>query len=179
MADGRASWLWLMRGLYVLLGLIIIFFQLLPLETLPRRWAGPDLLIVMTFAWALRRPDYVPMYTVAPVMLLADLMFQRPPGLWAALVLIANEWLRARDRRQRETAFAVEWLTVALVLVGIVMLNRIILTLTVVPTSPLFLITMQTLFTIAVYPLVVLVSRLLFGVRRIAPGELDPGRWRP
>lgn len=168
-----------MRGLYLLLGLIIIFFHLLPLETTPRRWAGPDLLIALTFAWALRRPDYVPLYVVAPLMLLADLMFQRPPGLWAALILIGTEWFRTRDRRQRETAFAVEWLTVALVLTALVMLNRIILIITVVPTGPLFLITMQTLMTIAVYPIVVLVSRLALGVRRIAPGELDPGRGRP
>ena len=69
-----------MRAAFVGISLLIMFFHLLPLETTPRRWAAPDLLVCLCFAWALRRPDYVPALAVAGVMLLADLMFQRPPG---------------------------------------------------------------------------------------------------
>ena len=37
----------------------------------------------------------------------------------------------------------------------------------------LWLTLLQLVFTVLVYPLVVVVSRVVFGVRRITPGELD------
>ena len=43
--------LWLMRAGFAALILGLLFFQLLPLETTPRRFAGPDLVMGFAFAW--------------------------------------------------------------------------------------------------------------------------------
>jgi rod shape-determining protein MreD len=60
MTDLSRSRLWVMRLSFVALALVILFFHLLPLETTPRPWAGPDLLLGFACAWGLRRPEYVP-----------------------------------------------------------------------------------------------------------------------
>ncbi len=174
MAERGAPHLWAMRAAYVGLSLLVLFAHLIPLETMPRRLAGPDLLVIFTFAWALRRPDYVPAVAIAGVMLLADLLLQRPPGLWAALVLIAAEWLKAHDRRLSAGTFVEEWLSVAVLVLVISLLYRLVLGVLIVAPGTLFLAVMQFAMTVIFYPVAALLTHLLFGVRRIAPGEYDP-----
>ena len=94
MAESSLRRITVFRLLWVLLALFIIFFQLLPLNTLPTKWPGPDLLVALTFAWAMRRPELVPALSVAFVMLLADFLLQRPPGLLAALIVAMTEALK-------------------------------------------------------------------------------------
>lgn len=162
-----------LRSAYLGLSLVVIFFHLLPLEISVSRWAGPDLLTALTFAWALRRPELVPSLSIVGVMLLADLLFQRPPGLWAAIVLIAAEFLKSRERNQKDVNFLVEWATVALLLFMMTVAYRAALIIVITDPGPLFLSTMQAAMTIVIYPLVVIFSRLVFGIRRAAPGEVD------
>ena len=173
MVDQSAARIWSMRAAFVVICLAIMFFHLLPLETTPRRWAAPDLMVALCFAWALRRPDYVPSLLVAAVILLADLVFQRPPGLWAALVVLAVHWLKSRERRQRDNTFVLEWITVAGCLFVITLVYRLVLLVLIVTPGALFLTMMQYITTLAVYPAVVLLSHLIFGVRRSTPGEVD------
>ena len=78
---------WSFRFLYVASCAAIMFFHLLPLQTSPGRWGAPDFLSALTYAWVLRRPEYVPALLIAAMMLLADMLFMRPPGLQAALVV--------------------------------------------------------------------------------------------
>ena len=165
--------LWGMRALFVLVTLLVLFFHLLPLDPAPSRWAGPDVLVAMVFAWAVRRPEYVPILLVAGVMLLADLMLQRPPGLWSVLVVCAAEWLKSRERRQRETTFVLEWLTFAGTLIVITILYRTVMMILILAPGTLMLSLVQVMMTIFVYPAVVGVSYFLFGVRKSAPGEMD------
>ncbi|MBN9889197.1 rod shape-determining protein MreD [Salipiger abyssi] len=173
MAEARPARIWIMRGTFVGLSLLVMFYHLLPLDMMPPRYAGPDLLVALCFAWALRRPDYVPALSVAGVMLLADILFQRPPGLWAALVLLATEFLKSRDRRDRESTFAMEWIAVATVLLAITIAYRLVLGLLIVPSGTSFLALMRYAVTVLCYPLVVIVSQYLLGVRRMAPGDFD------
>ncbi|KUJ73711.1 rod shape-determining protein MreD [Ruegeria marisrubri] len=165
--------LWLMRALYPLLALLILFFHLLPLGTLPARWAPPDLLVALTLAWVLRRPDYVPLLSIAVVMLMADLLLQRPPGLLAALVVAGSAYLRSAAPGMRDAGFAAEWLTVGIVIVAIAFCNRAVLWITAVQQAPLWLVILQVAATLATYPLVVWISKGLFGVRRPALSESD------
>lgn len=172
MAELSTSRLWLMRAGFLALALLIMFFHLLPLDTQPRRWAPPDLLIGFTMAWLLRRPDYVPVLSIAAVTLMADLMFQRPPGLMALLMVLGTEYLKNRTSGLREASFIGEWVAVTFVLVGITVLNQVILGLLVVqPTPPLGLSLIQMVLTIATYPLVVVVTQSLMGVRKLGPGD--------
>jgi rod shape-determining protein MreD len=175
MADRAALHPWAMRLVYLAIAAGLIFANLLPLETVPHGWAGPDILVAVTFAWVLRRPDYVPPALVAGVFLLTDLLFQRPPGLWAALVLLGAEALRSRAPALRDLTFPVEWLNVATTLVAMTLAYRIVLAVLMVDQAPLGLSLMQMVATLVAYPVVVLLSRWLLGVRKRAPGDVHTG----
>ena len=167
------SHLWSMRGAYVAIAIAILFFHLLPMNTVPRKWAGPDLLFALTCAWVLRRPDYVPALLVAGVFLLADLLLQRPPGLYAALVVLGCDFLKTRASGLSDASFLGEWTTVAIVLIAITVLNRLIPAVLVISTPPVTLTVTQLILTIAIYPLAVLLSQAGFGVRKPTPADAD------
>jgi rod shape-determining protein MreD len=179
MVERSPTHLWAMRGLYAGLCLLILFLHLMPLDTVPRGWAGPNLMLALTFAWAVRRPEYVPAGLVATVFLLSDMLLHRPPGLFAALAVLGCQTLRRRAPDLRDLPFAVEWLTMlstaAVVMVG----YRVILTVFLVDQAPLGLSVVEYAMTVLVYPLVVIASHLVFGVRKVAPADLDAMRPAP
>ncbi|MEM7724731.1 MAG: rod shape-determining protein MreD [Pseudomonadota bacterium] len=176
MAERPVTYLWAMRLLFLALSGLIMFLHLLPLEPVSRFWAAPDLMIALTFAWVLRRPEFAPLVLIAGVFLLADFLLQRPPGLWSALVLIGSFTLRSKALDLRDLTFSMEWLSVASTLIAITLAYRIILALLVVDTPPLSLTLVQLLMTLIAYPFVVLASQTIFRVRKIAPGEIDAMR---
>ncbi|WP_170414858.1 rod shape-determining protein MreD [Ruegeria atlantica] len=174
--DRQASHLWIKRSLFVFLAVLIVFLHLLPLDTQPDRWPFPDLLIALTFAWVLRRPEYVPIFLIAAVMLMADLLLQRPPGLLAALVVLGTAYLRSAAPGMRDAGFMAEWTTVAVVIAGVFALNRVVLAILSVQQAALGPVVIQVVLTIAVYPLIVLLSQNVLGVRRVSVS--DPGTRR-
>jgi rod shape-determining protein MreD len=169
--DSQTSQLWSKRGLYLFLAALILFLHLLPLDTKPDRWPFPDLLIALTFAWVLRRPEFVPTLLIAIVMLMADLLLQRPPGLLAALVVLGAAYLRSAAFGLRDSGFVGEWSTVAVVITAVFVLNRVILAILSVQQAALGPVVIQVVLTIAVYPLIVLLSQNGFGVRRKPSGD--------
>lgn len=173
MVDTPTRQRWIGRASYLLLALGLVFVHLLPLSTLPTRWAPPDFLLALTLAWTVRRPDLVPVGSVAIVYFMTDLLFQRPPGLLTALVILATEGLRARSGSMRTLPFAFEWLTVSFAIVGLVFLNRAALLVVMADRAPLTPTVIQMVMTILAYPLVVALSYLVFGVHRPAQGEVD------
>ncbi|PVA09309.1 rod shape-determining protein MreD [Pelagivirga sediminicola] len=175
MADRSRLHIWAMRAVFAALCLMVIFWRILPLSTVPRGWAGPDLITALSFAWVLRRPAYAPALLIALLVLLADLMFQRPPGLWAALVVLGCEALKARAPGLRDRGFGAEWITVAVMIGAIVIGYRLTLAVLMVPQAPLALSLMQMAMTALCYPLVVLASAMITGVRKARPGESVSG----
>ena len=173
MAESTALRIWSMRLLFLSLSLGVMFFQLMPLDIAPGGPVGPDLLIVLPMAWALRRAEYVPALLVATVMLLADLLFDRPPGLLAFFTVLAVEALKTRATQMREQTVLAEWLSVALVLTAIMVANRLVLAVLLVPQPPLGLTLLQLAATVAAYPAVLAASHFVFGVRKVHPGDLD------
>ncbi|KIN75076.1 MreD protein [Sulfitobacter noctilucae] len=173
MNDLSLTRLWLMRGAFLLLTLVILFFHLLPLDTTPSRWAGPDILLCFALAWSLRRPEYVPPLVLALAFLCTDLLLQRPPGLWAMLALIGCENLKSRGRSLRDSNFAAEWIAAGLIIIGISIGYRIILALVLVDLPSLTLSLSELGTTLLIYPAVVAVTHFLMGVRKAAPGDLD------
>ena len=173
MNDVSPTRLWLMRGAFVVLALAILIYQLLPLDTTPATWAGPDLVLAFACAWCLRRPEYVPALLLALVFLTADLLLQRPPGLWALLALVGCENLKARGRNLRDAGFGAEWIAVGAIIIGIVLANRIILAVVLVYVPPLQLTLFELAATLLIYPLIVGITHFLMGVRKTAPGDLD------
>ncbi len=173
MAELTSTRTWTMRIGYISLCALIIFFHLLPLDTVPRQWAPPDLLIAFTFAWALRRPDFVPALAIAVVMLLADFLFQRPPGLMAVLVVVGSEYLKTRFSGLSDASFVGEWASVAIVLVAITAANRIILGLMAVEQAQLVLSLSQLILTLMIYPVIALITHYVLGVSKLAPSDQD------
>ena len=173
MTDLSPARLWIMRTGFVVLAMIILFFHLLPLETTPRWFAGPDILLAFACAWCIRRPDYVPMPVLAMIFLLADLLLQRPPGLWAMLALLGCENLKSQGRSLRDSNFLAEMISVSIVIFGIMLANRIILAIALVDLPGWGLSLSEAGMTLVFYPVVVAISHWLMGVRKMAPGDLD------
>jgi rod shape-determining protein MreD len=80
MADPVRGKVWLLRGAFVGLALVLFFFRILPLGSDAGKWPGPDLLLCIILAWVTRRPDYLPALLIAFVVLAEDLLLMRPPG---------------------------------------------------------------------------------------------------
>lgn len=179
MNDTSALRLWSMRTVFVAVTLLILLGNLLPLQTVPRGWAGPDLVFCLAMAWSVRRPDFVPIPLLGAVFLLSDFLLSRPPGLAAALMLLACHDLRVRMRQLRDSGFAAEWMRAALLIVAVALVYRLVLGLVVVPVPPLGVTAFQTVATALCYPLAVGVSALAFGVRLSAPGKRDSTGQRP
>lgn len=192
---------WMGRVTFALVGLLLIFSNLIPLETVPPslggedllaieapalvgdetepdpvttpiRWIAPDLLLLLTLAWVARRPSFAPILVIAVLFFVADMLLQRPPGLWAGLVLILSELLRARARSMRSFPFMLEWATVSLGIFMMTLVYHFTLFVTVAQQGTLGLTLIQMGLTILAYPPVVLVANVVFGVRHPAPGEV-------
>ncbi|MGL4236125.1 rod shape-determining protein MreD [Tabrizicola sp.] len=161
------------RGLFVVIALVLLFLRLLPLGSAPGALPGPDLLLCMIMAWIVRRPDFLPMPLILVVILAEDLILMRPPGLWTAIVIIATEFLRSRIALTRELSFLVEWLLIAGVMLGMMLAYRLVLGIAFVPQPPFGFAIVQVLWSIAVYPVVVALSRLALDLRKPATGEVD------
>ncbi|MEL6641031.1 MAG: rod shape-determining protein MreD [Pseudomonadota bacterium] len=173
MAETPTMQVWTGRLAFAALACVIIFLYLLPLDTRPDIWPVPDFLLLIAVVWTARRPDYAPVAIIAGLFLLADLLFQRPPGLWAGLVVILTELLRRRARQIRNMPLMLEWLFVTVGIIGITLAYRIALAIVVMPQAPLRLTVIQLTMTILVYPVIVGMAHLLFGVSRPAPGQTD------
>lgn len=162
MADPFAMQRWLYRTVFVLFATLFFFARILPLNGMPASIPGPDLMIAMAFAWILRRPEYAPAPLIIAVFLLEDMLYQRPPGLWTAVVLIGTEFVRGRVALMRGLPFPAEWAMVAGVLTGMVLLNRLVLALALVPLPALSMEMLRVLTTMGAYPFVVLATRMVF-----------------
>jgi len=161
------------RALFVAIAVLVLFVRMLPLTAMPPRWPGPDLILCLTLAWVLRRPDYTPALIVAGVVLVEDLLSMRAPGLWPLIVLGATEFLRSRKAVLRDLPFLLEWLLAAALIIAMALAHQAVLALFAVPQARPGPVLIRALVTIAAYPLVVLVSHHAFGLRRVAPGEVD------
>ena len=173
MADGLRSRVWLYRGIFLGLALFIDFVRLLPLGSLPGSLPGPDILLCVMLAWVMRRPDYLPVMMIAAIVFLEDVLFMRPLGLWTALVVLATEFLRSRAALTRELSFAVEWMLIAGLMIGLLLGYRLFFAIAFLPQAGFGFALTQTIWSILFYPFVVMASRLILDLRKPAMGELD------
>jgi rod shape-determining protein MreD len=155
----------LKMGLFVLICTFIYLGNLLPLQTLPRGWAMPDFVLLLAMTWSVRRPEFTPPALLAVMFLLGDLLLSRPPGLGAALMLMACGHLQRRSNRLNLAGFSAEWSRVALLILGIMLLERIILAITFLPVPSLKLSALQGFASMVSYPLVVGACALFLGIR--------------
>jgi rod shape-determining protein MreD len=164
---------WMYRGIFVLCAIALAFARLLPVSALPLGWPGPDVMVSLAFAWVLRRPEYVPVLLIAAVFLAADLLFQRPPGLWTAVVVMGSEVLRRRAHSSVELPLLAEWALFTGTLFAITVAYQGALWLTMSETVRAGLVGIGFAQTVLLYPLVVFLCHFVFGVRRAMPGSVE------
>lgn len=161
------------RLLFVGIAFTFVFMRILPFMGPSGGWPAPDLIVVMAFAWILRRPEYLPLWLLAGVALFADVVFMRPLGLWALATVLGTEFLRRRSHLTLEKPFPVEWLLIAMVLLAMHAGEALMLAVTMVPQPGLGATLLEYLTTVAVYPLAVVATAFVFGVRPPSPNERD------
>ncbi len=159
-------------AVYIGMGLLMLFMQLMPINPGEPGFPGPDVMLCITCAWVLRRPDQLPAVIIVAMVLIGDFMLGRPFGLWSLLVLVATELLRPRAQRWTDQAFVFEWLRVS-VLIGLMLIGyRVLMVLFLLPVPALGSVMLQCLATVAAYPAVVLMLHLI-GVRRLSAAEIE------
>ncbi len=161
--------IWLGRLVFTGLAFLLMFVYLVPLGFVPAYFPGPDLLLCLTLAFVLRRPEFVPFWLLAGIFLLADFMLMRPPGLWAAIVLLTAEFTRAQEYRLRDLVFPFEWALIAAVIFLALLANRIFLFITLVPQPGFAAIMLHYLVTVLAYPFVVFFCYSILGIRKVTP----------
>jgi rod shape-determining protein MreD len=144
----------------------MVLVKLLPLGLNAGGWPVPDLLMCLLVAWMIRRPDLLPMPLVAAVFLWADMMLMRPPGLWAALAVLAGEWLRNRQRGLRAAPLVAEPGLLVALMVAMVLAHWAVLALLFVDQPRLGQQLLQVPVTVLAYPVVAALLQLGLGLRR-------------
>ncbi|MDD9717546.1 rod shape-determining protein MreD [Dinoroseobacter sp. PD6] len=157
--------LWVLRVVFLALVAAVLIVALLPLSVAAPRIPGPDVVLCVILAWVLRRPDVLPVTLIVVVVLVEDFLFQRPPGLWTLLVLVGSEVMRRQAYREGETPIAVEFGLVAATLTAMTVAERVLLAIALVPQPAFSAQMLHLLSTLAIYPVVVLASVYLCGVR--------------
>ena len=173
MIDTVTARTWSYRGLFVVLIGILIFARLLPIGHPMGRLPGPDLAAALVCAWVLRRPAYVPAGLIVAVFLAKDFLLLQAPGLGALAMLAGSEALRARIAAAREMPFPVEWVMVSAVLFAMAAGTQLVQAMLAIERPALGLALLRALFTAAVYPVVVVLSATVLGIRQATPGEVD------
>ena len=106
MANPAGPQVWVKRATFVIIAFVIMVVQLVPQSMEPRlltipfpnglvaplhiRMVPPDLCLLVTIVWVVRRPRLAPVRIVAAIFLTGDLIFQGPPGLWAGMVVLVS-----------------------------------------------------------------------------------------
>ena len=120
-------------ALFSMIVLALLVLRLLPLGSDPGRLPGPDIVMCLVCAWVLRRPAFVPVWLIAALVLLEDMLLMRPPGLWTAMMVLGSEILRTRAQFSRELSFAGEWIMVSLVMLAMILGQRLAIAIMFLP----------------------------------------------
>jgi rod shape-determining protein MreD len=167
------SSVWAYRALYVGLVVALLFLRLLPLGSIAGSWPGPDLVLCLTLAWVLRRPDYTAGADHRADDPARGSAADAPAGAVGRHHCAGDRVPAPPGALARELSFAVEWLLVAVVMAAAMLGFRLVLLLAMLPQVSLGQAMIQLIISILCYPVVVGASRLAFGVHKPATGEVD------
>ena len=139
--------------IYFCIGLLIIFFQILPLQTTPQTWSGPNVLLVFFAAIVSKRPELISSFLLASIFLIEDFFLMRPPGLMSALTVLGFYFLKRKFQTQEVNSFMFGWGSVTACLTTILLLYYFISILLFIPSAGFKLSLMELLMTLALYPI--------------------------
>ncbi len=139
--------------LYFCIGLLIIFFQILPLQTTPQTWSGPNVLLVFFAVIVAKRPEFTSSFLIAFIFLIEDFFLMRPPGLMSSLAVLGFYFLKRKFQHQEESPVLFGWGSVATCLILILLLFYFISVLLFIPSAGFRLTFMEIIVTLALYPI--------------------------
>jgi rod shape-determining protein MreD len=139
--------------LYFCIGLLIIFFQILPLQTTPQSWSGPNVLLVFFAAIVIKRPEFTSSLLIAVVFLIEDFFLMRPPGLMSSLTVLGLYILKRKFQNQEDTSLVFVWGNVAICLTLILLICYFVSKLLFIPSADLRLTIMEITVTLAIFPI--------------------------
>ena len=148
--------------IYFCIGLLIIFFQILPLQTIPQTWSGPNVLLVFFAAIVSKRPEFTSSLLIASIFLIEDFFLMRPPGLMSALTVIGFYFLKRKFKNQEINSFIFGWGSVTTCLTIILLLYYFISVLLFIPSAGIKLTLMELLMTLAIYPIFAVLIRSFY-----------------
>ena len=137
---------------YFCIGLLIIFFQILPLQTTPQAWSGPNVLLVFFAAIVTKRPEFTSSFLVASIFLIEDFFLMRPPGLMSSLTVLGFYFLKRKFQHQEGTSLLSGWGSVTTCLTIILLLYYFISILLFIPSAGFRLTLIEVIVTLALYP---------------------------
>ena len=139
--------------IYFCIGLLIIFFQILPLQTTPQTWSGPNVLLVFFAAIVAKRPEFTSSFLVASIFLIEDFFLMRPPGLMSSLTVLGFYFLKRKLQYQESNSLLFGLGSVTTCLTIILLLYYFISILLFIPSAGLRLTLMELIVTLALYPI--------------------------
>ena len=139
--------------IYFCIGLLIIFFQILPLQTTPQTWSGPNVLLVFFAAIVTKRPEFTSSFLIAIIFLIEDFFLMRPPGLMSSLTVIGFFFLKRKFQNQEVNSFVFGWGSVAIYLTLILLIYYFISVLLFIPSAGIRLTLIEVIATLALYPI--------------------------
>ena len=137
---------------YFCIGLLIIFFQILPLQTTPQAWSGPNVLLVFFAAIVTKRPEFTSSFLVASIFLIEDFFLMRPPGLMSSLTVLGFYFLKRKFHYQEGNSLIFGWGSVTACLTIILLLYYFISILLFIPSAGFRLTLIELIVTLALYP---------------------------
>ena len=137
---------------YFCIGLLIIFFQILPLQTTPQTWSGPNVLLVFFAAIVTKRPEFTSSFLVASIFLIEDFFLMRPPGLMSSLTVLGFYFLKRKFQYQEANSLILGWGSVTTCLTVILLLYYFISILLFIPSAGFRLTLIELIVTLALFP---------------------------
>ena len=154
---------------YFCIGLLIIFFQILPLQTTPQTWSGPNVLLVFFAAIVTKRPEFTSSFLVASIFLIEDFFLMRPPGLMSSLTVLGFYFLKRKFHYQEGNSLIFGWGSVTACLTIILLLYYFISVLLFIPSAGFRLTLIELIVTLALYPVF---SVLIGSFEKLDPADV-------
>ena len=139
-----------------------LFILLSPITLLPTNILLPETTLLITLILIIRSPDYVPFWLIFLTFILSDFLLTKPLGLNTFIVLIITEFVRRNRPAFVEMLFLSEWLVISIILFFASLLKEILLILSLSERNGWI----ETLQQIGVYPIVVILVRIVFQVKK-------------
>lgn len=151
--------------MYVGCVVAVLWLQILP-SGVEARYSNPDLILALTLSWALYRPDALTPLLVGIVVLFADLILQKAPGLWALGSVLGTIFLRSRKLEYDHRTFLDTWLLLTIVTISIFLFYNLILRITFTSAPSFMLGLAEIISTCLMFPFIHIASIQVF---RVAP----------